>query len=401
MSSGNEFLESFEGRKYQFWSRSVNNTIIISFEVEKFQTKRSKSKDENLKFQNHILNKLIAQKRRCFRGNVAIQFSFRISQKNPPAIQSLLKHYIDLIQKPDKGVNSKREYLLIKDDSQIKALSAHYWKVKKTRKQKLSITIIPFRDFLYNLEFVKDMQMGKFSEHRIDYLYEDEDKKYEESQDRLNDLNAEGSEIYEGFKGIQIEIRGKKMDLYQYWKQMHNEQRNQELLKLSSNLSASALLALIVEPGKTNENNLKFNMSLNSTGRATTLNGWYNIDFGAVPVNKGDSKKFKTEVNHKIQEWKNKRGKQLPRIPGILLKFFYEKPEKVNHDLDNLLKYVLPHFDELINKDRYFKHVESIEIYQIQTISKNKKSGNLYLRIEDADNNSMLYTPHRKLEKHE
>lgn len=399
MSSRREFLESFEGRKYQYWNRFVKNSIIISFEVEKFQTKRSKSIAENQKFQEYILTKLKEKKRSCFRGNVAVEFSFTINQKNSPAIQSLLKHYIDLIQKPSQNIKTKRKYLLIKDDSQIKALSAYYWKSDKKEKQELSITMRPIRDFLYNLEFAQEMQMEKFSENKIYSIHEDDD--YEESKRRLEYLNDYEYDNFDSFKGITIEINGKQMDFSEFRKQMVEEERNQELLKVLSNLSASSVLSLIAEPETPKEGNSFLNIPLNKIGRVTTLNGLFNIDFGGVPVNEGDSKLFKEKVNKEIQEWKQKRGKRLPKNPSIALKFFYEKPERVNHDLDNLLRYVLPHFNELINKDRYFKHVTSIEIYQIQTISENSKTGNLYLRIEDFGNNNMFHITQRLMEKYE
>lgn len=396
MSNRNEFLESFEGRRYRYRNQMGKNSIFISYKVEKYQTKRSKSLKENIKFQKFVLSELKRIKKNCFRAKVAIEFSFKINQSNSPAIQSLLKHYIDLIQKPQKEIATRRKYLLIKDDSQIKALSAHYWKSNKNEEQELTISIRPFRDFIYNLEFARDLEFGKFSNRKI-YSFS-EDNEYEESLGRLNDLNYNKPVKIEGLK---IEIDGKEIDYNQFRNQLFEEEKGQQFLKINSKSSASSILTLITEQQSRERNNSILSKTLNKIERVTTLNGRYNINFGSVPVSQGESKLFKDSINKKLKEWKSVNGKLLPKNPALALKFFYEKPSKVNHDLDNLLKYVLPHFNELINKDRYFKDVTSIEIYQIHTISKNKNSGNLYLRIEDLGNNNMFHITESLLEKYE
>jgi hypothetical protein len=396
MSSRKEYFESFDGRKYQYWNRFAQNSMIITYEISKFQTKRSKSETENLRFQNYILSKLISDNKRCYRGNVAVEFIFKVNQNNSPAIQSLLKHYIDLIQEPLETINTKRKYLLIKDDSQIKALSAHYWKESSSEKQEIIITILPIRDFVYNLEFAGDLQFGKFNDRRKktflkNYGYEDEG-------DHLS--NWDNREI-EQFKGVKIEIDGEEIEFNEFNKRIHDEEKNQVFLKSQSNLFASSVLALITEPENEKRENSLLNISLNKIGRASALNGWYNMDLGSVPVSEGESKLFKENIKNVIKDWKNSKGKLLPNNPAISLKFFYEKPDHVTHDLDNLLRYVLPHFHELINKDRYFKEVPSVEIYQIQTISKNMESGNLYLRIEDFGKNNMFRITQRLLDEYE
>jgi hypothetical protein len=399
MSFNREYLESFEGRKTQYWNRFAKNTIIISYNVEKYQTKRSKSVNENLRFQKYLLTELKKIKRICFRKAVAVEFYFDINQKNPPAIQSLLKHYIDLIQKPQKELKSKRKYLLLKDDSQIKALCAHYWNTEKSKNQELTIVIKPFRDFIFNLEFARDLQFESFPDRKLSSFFQ-EDAFYE-NESRLDRLIDDRNNSLQNFNGIKITINNKEIDFNEYRNQVYEEGIKQELLKVHSNLTVSSVLALITEPESSETKTPFLNFSLNKLGRSTVLNGWYNINLGSVPVNDGESILFKDRINTELKNWKNNYGKHLPNHPAIALKFFYEKPNNVTHDLDNLLKYVLPHFDMVINKDRNFKNLNSIEIYQIQTISKNKDSGNLYLRIEDLDNNNLFHIADRLLEKYE
>lgn len=399
MSSRTEYLVSFEGRKTQYWNRVAQNTIIISYKVEKYQTKRSKSIAENLRFQKYLLSELKSINRMCFRKAVAVEFYFDINQKNSPSIQSLLKHYIDLIQKPQKELKIKRKYLLLKDDSQIKALCAHYWKIEESKNQELTIIIKPFRDFIFNLKFASDLQIQAFPDRKMSSSF-NEDEFYE-SNERLDRLIDDKNKSLENFKELKITIDNEQVDFNKYWNQIYEEDINQELLRIHSNLSPSSVLTLISEPESNETQNSFLNFSLNKFGRSTVLKGWYNINFGSVPVNDGESNLFKTRINYELKNWKYGNGKQLSKSQAIALKFFYEKPNKVTHDLDNLLKYVLPHFDSLINEDRYFKNITSIEIYQIKTISKNKDSGNLYLRIEDLNNNNMFHIVERMLEKYE
>ncbi|MGQ1890689.1 hypothetical protein ACT29H_09630 [Thermophagus sp. OGC60D27] len=393
MSSRKEFLETFEGQKYEYWKRFSRNSIFITYQVEQFQTKRSKSKIENLRFQNYILEKIIHDKKRCFRGNVAAEFIFKVNQRNAPAVQSLLKHYIDLIQKPLNDVKTKRDFLLLKDDSQIKALSSHYWKVNNNEKQEITIIIIPFRDFVFNLQLASDLQFGRFKELK---------NKSDFDRNGYNNENSNFSEYkeVEHLRGVNIEVDGEKIDYNEFNRQIYIEQNNQIFLKSNSDLFANSVLYLITEPEDNKIEFSKLRFSPNKIGRVSALEGWYNMDLGSVPVSEGESKSFKEEIKTAIKEWKSKNGRLLPKNSSIALKFFYEKPSKVTHDLDNLLRYVLPHFKELISLDRYFKDVPSIEIYQIQTISKNKDSGNLYLRIEEFGKNNLFRITQRLIDKY-
>jgi hypothetical protein len=381
MSSRKEYLGTFEGRKYEYWKRFSSNAIFINYPIEKFQTKKSKSEIENLRFQNFILEKIIQDKKRCFRGNVAAEFIFKVNQKNAPEVQSLLKHYIDLIQKPLNKVKTERNYLLLKDDSQIKALSSHYLKINNDEQQEITIIIIPIRDFVFNLQFANELQIGRFKKNKNDFDrngYNNEDLNYCEYKD------------VEHLRGLNIEVDGEKIDYNELNRRIYTEQNNQLFLKSNSALSACNVLYLITEPEDNKVEFSKLEFSSNKIGRVSALEGWYNMDLGSVPVSEGESKLFKEEIKNAIKEWKSKKGGLLPKNSSIALKIFYEKPSRVTHDLDNLLRYVLPHFRELISNDRYFKDVSSIEIYQIQTISKNNNSGNLYLRIEEFGKNNLF-----------
>ena len=399
MSFDTNYLESFDGRKTQYYSRFARNTIIISYQIEKYQTKRSNSKNDDIKFQKHLISKLKESNKKCFRKNVAIEFYFQINQKNPPAVQSLLKHYIDLIQKPLKDLNTKRKYLLIKDDSQIKALSVHYWNIEESKSQEITIILKPIRDFIFNLEFARDLEFESFPDRKMLSKFQDDETC--ESNNRLDRLIEGRTNSSQLFKSVKIEIDGKEIDFEKYWNQNYEEDINQEVLKIHSKLSPSSVLALMTEPKIIQIKNSKLNFSYNKMGRATALSGWFNINLGSVPVNNGESKIFKNRISVELKKWKNTNGNKLPVNPAIALKFFYEKPNKVEHDLDNLLRYVLPHFDNLINRDRYLKNINSIEIFQIHTISENTESGNLYLRIEDLSNNNMFHIVESLLEKYE
>jgi len=389
-----EFLESFAGRKYQYWKRYKKNTFFFSTEVTRFQTKKSQSIDENIRFQRSLLSDMVSSKRRCFRGNVAVEFWYNVNQKNSPAVQSLLKHYIDLIQKPLNGKVFRRKYILIKNDSQIKALSVFFWKAYKSEKQKLSIMVRPFRDFVYNLQFAEDIETGKFGDRDRSILTEDEEY---EGKSRL--LDGSHYQMLEGLADLTLEIDGKEIKYSELYKQMQEEERNRLSLKIHSDSLVNSFLSLIIDQEKYID--FFWGQTLRRIGRVTALKGLYTINFGHVPVSDGESKLFKQRIRQEIINWKENSGKYLPNNPAIALKIFYEKPSKVTHDLDNLLKYVLPHFDELINKDRYFKEVNSIEIYQIHTISENEEAGNLYLKIEEMGHKNLFHITQRLLERHE
>ncbi|MCW3789364.1 hypothetical protein [Plebeiibacterium sediminum] len=382
MSGRKEYFESYDGRKCDYWRRFTNNSIIVSIDIEKFQTKRSKSKKENLKFQNHILEILIKESKRCFRGKVAVEFLFKINQMNPPAIQSLLKHYIDLIQSPEEEIKTNRKYLLIKDDSQIKALSAHYHEIKISERQNLTMTIIPFRDFVLNLEFARDIECGKFKELTKSSYREG----FNINEKKYNDWEYEDNSL---FKGLVIDLNGRKLDFYEFCKDVRQEEFKKDLLHETSKISAGDILWLITPDQLFKSDKLSF--STNIIGRVGVLDGFFNMNFGSVPVSDGERKIFKDKIESEIIKWWADNGKRLlPKNPAISLSLFYEKPCAKTHDLDNLLRYVLPIFDRLINNERYFKTLPYVEIYEIQTISSNIDTGNLYLRINDYSSDNIF-----------
>lgn len=373
-----DYIKTFEGKR-SIYLKGISKSILFSYQIDNFETKKSRSIKNDLLFQESILNYLRENKKNCFRSEVAIHFTFKLNQQNPPSVQSLLKHYIDLIYKPIKNLKTRRKYLFLKDDDQIKSLSAHYQISRKAdAPSEIKIWIKPYQTFLSELSFGRYLQNGNVL---------------------LKDSSLSNSILY-GEENENSWLRESIGELYSpVYSKFVKEMKNQEMLTMNSNLSLDSLISLLEEGEQIELKSL--NLKMPNIGRITALNNLFSLGLGKVPVQKGDTKIVKAQIKEKLEQWKIKLQKIFPQKTNLSLKLFYEKPIIVNHDLDNLLKIVLPLFNEIIMKDRNNKSIPFIEVYKIHTIQKNQTNGHLYLKVEDSTGNDIFYKTSMLLEQFE
>lgn len=377
-----DYIETFEGKR-SIYLKGLSKSLLFSYKVDKFETKKSRSLKNDLLFQKSILSYLQENKKKCFRNEVVVHFTFNLNQQNPPSVQSLLKHYIDLIYKPIESLKTRRKYLFLKDDNQIKGLSTHYWLSEKSDvPSEIKIWIKPYKTFLSELNFGKDLQNSNITSEGSplskSILYEEENEN--------------------SFSWFQENIENSHSPIYD---EFIREMQNQEMLAMYSHLKIDSFLYLLEEEEQIKLNSLNLNLKIPNIGRIAALKDLFSIDLGSVPVQKGDTTIVKAQIKKELEKWKTKIQETFPQKSDLSLKLFYEKPIIVNHDLDNLLKIVLPLFYEIMIKDRDNKSITIIEVYKIRTIEKNQINGRLYLKIEDLTGNDMFYKTGMLLEKFE
>lgn len=115
-------------------------------------TKNSSNAKADEDFQKHVLEELIDSGRRAFRGPIVMEMSFTSTAKNPAAIYTLPKHYLDLLQPPLAALNLRRRSLLIRNDNLLRMLTCYYHLDENTSTSgtpgKVSLTIRRLADFL-------------------------------------------------------------------------------------------------------------------------------------------------------------------------------------------------------------------------------------------------------------
>lgn len=93
------------------------------------ETKKSSKLVNSLAFQSKLRQSTAAQGRKTpFNRPVMLEMDFTPGLTSPaPAVHSLAKHYIDLLQWPADRGPTDRERLLLKDDRLVKGLICTYW----------------------------------------------------------------------------------------------------------------------------------------------------------------------------------------------------------------------------------------------------------------------------------
>ena len=106
----------------------ASNQSLILLHGGELCTKRGNNQPAQLEFQQSAVESVTRVGRCAFRGAVAADFHFYSLKKDPPAIQSLPKFYLDLLQAPidAKALGFRRGRIILTDDRQVSILSASY-----------------------------------------------------------------------------------------------------------------------------------------------------------------------------------------------------------------------------------------------------------------------------------
>jgi hypothetical protein len=125
-------------RERKFWNRTKGALLQVNRRKAQqvyidvpgaLQSKAANKLANAISFQECVRKQMAALGRvRPFRVPVAIEIDFTPGiDRPPPAIHSLAKYYLDLLQWPADGSANDKSRLLLKDDRQVKALICTYW----------------------------------------------------------------------------------------------------------------------------------------------------------------------------------------------------------------------------------------------------------------------------------
>ena len=127
------------------------------------QSKKIKPADAAA-FRSAILDQLEKAGQAAFRRDVFLQMDFFSTARDPPAICSLPKNYIDLLWKHGRAPDSIRPRLLLNDDCQVKALVVRYHLRGLSGKPMVWLRAEPFRDFLADAHLVERIRQNDFED---------------------------------------------------------------------------------------------------------------------------------------------------------------------------------------------------------------------------------------------
>lgn len=335
-----EYLETIEGQMHEKFKRSMD-VLYLSVNHEP-KSKNSISSQEKRDFRQTIKNQLKKYKRRAFRGDIILEMDFQTTKNNPPAIQTLVKNYLDLLHKPIPEIDINKE-ILFKDDSQIKILIANYHLDELSiGKPEIRIKAYRYSHFIKDVELADRIRHDDFkhdffrSFHTNRHLDEDEERSNRFNESYYEDLKElkEGKEWYDKNFGPEY---------YNLQKHFLIRQIQEQYLK-QNNLSLNDLISLFQASFIKNKKYSNDDAFQNLLGIASKLISvsmtW--LELGGAPVKKGDKKIFKKHLGNKLNDFKEKYKLLFPLLHPIRLTVFYTPPISNILDLDNLARYIIP-----------------------------------------------------------
>jgi hypothetical protein len=133
------------------WRRDRRTGLVFD-EVE--PTSKNASAKHQIALQQKILRWMTENKRRAFRGPIAMRLQVTTTNKNPPHAYTIAKNLLDLFSKPVDGLVTGRQRLLYDDDSQVQALSVYCQHGGPSSEPEISLELRPMRDFMNDLSLV-------------------------------------------------------------------------------------------------------------------------------------------------------------------------------------------------------------------------------------------------------
>jgi len=335
----NDFLDSVKGRLFAYRKRKKR---VFEFRwSEKLQSKSSASLQVNACFQNELLKAMARSGHKGpFTGRLAVELFFRAGSRNSPEVHSLVKHYLDLLQEPVRGISllRGRTRILLRDDAQIEFLSCSY----ETRMgDGLRLRARRLSDFFEDLELYHDVTTGNLGQQ--DMFSENEEQRERRSAISDYDRHLAGKESFVAHFG---------RTTFDKWELMLRRDA-QEAALTSRRLEPRTITALLRPRYHHLRDDPGMSSVLQSTSRmilAVYEHPLVSMDFGPRAVEKGQSKEFKERVRRSLLDAKERLPLLYPLLVPCRVTALYLAPRRASKiDLDNLMrKAIIPAVHEIL-----------------------------------------------------
>jgi hypothetical protein len=294
------------------------------------ESKTAKKLANAISFQDHVRKQMTALGRvRPFRAPVAIEIHFTPSiDRPPPAIHSLAKYYLDLLQWPAGGSANDKSRLLLEDDRQVKALICTYWLGVDHQNPSVRLRITTMNNFVRDLQLFKKVRLGDFTELSDDGLrrsaYADAAEDWE-----IDSLDDPLEQLQEHIRDKDAFVQARSVEAYEVHR-MFLQQLCQEKFLTKRELAPDAL-AFLLSPyaGRRTKNpHQNLNSLVASMGRQ-----WHQligIDLGPSAVRPGEGDLFKKAVRTKLADVRQKEKLMNPLLTTIGVTIVYVPPKNAN-----------------------------------------------------------------------
>jgi hypothetical protein len=164
------------------WRRD-RRTALVFDEME--PTSKNASAAHQIALQKNILRWMTQNRRRPFRGPIAMRLQVTTTKRDPPQAYTIAKNLLDLFSRPVAGLVTGRQRLLYVDDSQVQALSVYCQHGGPASDPDISLELRPMRDFTDDLSLVALLHDSQ------DFEFEHDDSEFlDEARSRFKSAKA-------------------------------------------------------------------------------------------------------------------------------------------------------------------------------------------------------------------
>lgn len=336
---------------------------------------------QKIDFQQKLLGKIEAAKRRAYRSSVIAEMTFETTSQNPPHIHTVVKNYQDLFEKSeDKSI--RRNHLIYQDDKKIYGLSVRYH--FGDSKPRIRACFAPFRNFLLDLDLANDIISR-------DYSFKTECYDLKEQLDEIQG-RRQSNGYDDSLEKLRNFINNKEMFVQTFGEEAYNSMllshrmSAQEYLLGNFGLGVRDLylfyMPLIIEQ-KFGRKITVSNKKLENIPAITSE--WIaaspiRIQLPNAPLEDGDTKIFKRDIRASLSAFHQKHLIFKPLHIPVNLNILYKPPKKSNpdyNDLDNIMRKIVPAFNEIFKPPS--THTSHVNIDGI----KDKKLCNSLRKIQE------------------
>ena len=344
------------------------------------RSKNSISKEEAEAFQRAVLETLTTFKRRYFRSDVAVEFDFFPTANSPPAIHSLPKNYLDLLESPMESLGSTRKRLVLNDDRQVRYLAVKYHVLPRPsdsdedddedslvsgggRGPGIRLKVAPFANLLEDVALLRRLEKGELTGRGSRYWTNAEDAWEEVRQEQERDRRREGDAV-ERLCDIEREreswVNQFGEQTYKAWHQMALVDAQKHLLRAFS-VSSRSFVQLLSPHCMNMSAQLA---ALHAMSRDMIISPPLALGLHHSDLEEGESKKFKQLVREVIKDFAGRFPHLIPLVTQVGLTILYQPPSNgLGIDLDNLARRIVPFFKDIMRPPS--NHLFTVDLERI------------------------------------
>jgi len=341
-----EYLETGDGQRNERRKRRTKRQLFIVPNHEP-KSKTSIADADKIQFQREILAQMKQSGRIAYRSPVVLEIDFFSHQKDPPAVHTLAKNYMDLLQEPVDDSGIERSRLLLADDRQIDVLIVNYH-LRQLEDPEIRLQVDTVTNFAQDIALLERIRHHDFRDdpsYDVDSVWDEdsEGRRHDRLSDAMRELrewechraDLEAQLGPAGFEGMHrmnlMRAQGLHLDTF--------EPKVQDLL---------FLLGPLVSGGSGME-------KLQAQMRDMIVTPPLMLDLTHAPVKGVGKDVFKTNVANALAAFKAEHSLLFPLLhtAGVTILCVPPKIQAVEGkeqyvDLDNLARYVIPAVHEVL-----------------------------------------------------